>query len=159
MFPGASIPHFLTYPYEDHCRRRPALTVTFSQALLTLFYSQSYKSFPNSQNACIFLSRAASSTPSVLIYDDDHEDDDHEDDDRNKILLRAAGSMSSTRLQRTVTILPRWRTGRRTSSWAWQAGGSRHRAWAQNPAWVRTSWRERQRILFQHSTNYTRGSL
>lgn len=28
------------------------------------------------------------------------------DDDRNKMLLWAAGSMSSTRLQKTVTILP-----------------------------------------------------
>lgn len=111
-------------------------------------------SFTNSPNACISLSRAASSTPSVLIYDNDHNNDD-----RNKILLRAAGSMSSTRLQRTATILPRWRTGRGTSSGAHQAGGCRHGAWAQNPAWVRTSWRERQRILFQHSTNYTRDGL
>lgn len=107
-----------------------------------------WKSYANSQNACISLSTAASSTPSVLIYDDD----------RKEMLLWAAGSMSSTRLQKTATILPG----------DGQEDELPHELVRQETAGTECEHRllhgcvhpeERHGILFQHSANCTRGGL
>lgn len=107
-----------------------------------------WKSYTNSQNACISLSSAASSTPSVLIYDDD----------RNEMLFWAASSMSFTRLQKTVTILPG----------DGQEDELPHELVRQETAGTECEHRllhacihpeERHRILFQHSANCTRGGL
>lgn len=128
---GAAGTHFQLSPSSPHFR------------LLS-----GWKSYANSQNACISLSSTASSTPSVLIYDDDS----------NKTLLWAAGSMYSTRLQKTVTILPG----------DGQEDELPHELVRQETAGTDCEHRplhgcahpeERHGILFQHSANCTRGGL
>lgn len=139
--------HFLTYPHEEFGRSSRHSLPAFPK-LSSLSSTLGLEVYANSQNACISLSTAASSTPSVLIYDDD----------RKEMLLWAAGSMSSTRLQKTATILPG----------DGQEDELPHELVRQETAGTECEHsllhgcihpEEKHGILFQHSANCTRGGL